>query len=298
VKLIPNTLVRSVARQALTIKKDSPHIFFAGGIVGFVGTTVLACRATLKLSDTMNTFNEDIEQVKGLGKDVKDGSSSNYDATQYQKDMAYVYGKNTIAVVKLYAPSVALGALSIAALTGSHVSLTRRNAALTATVVAVTEAYSKYREAVAKEIGEDTELEIYQNHERYVVEKDEKGKDTGLLPVVGDPSKYSMYARIFDEYNVNWEKNAEINKLFVTCQQSHANNTLQVRGHIFLNEVYELLGFDHSQAGAVVGWVLNDEGDNFVDFGMYDVGSSNFVNGDERSILLDFNVDGVIFDKI
>lgn len=296
--LIPNTVTRTVARQALTFKKQSPHIFFAGGIVGFVGTTVLACRATLQLSDVLDTFHEDVEAVKGLGKDLKEGNGNpDYDETQFNKDMAYVYGKGTIAIAKLYAPAVAVGAVSIAALTGSHISMTRRNTALTATLVAVSEAFNKYRESVQEKIGEERELDIFHDVDHRKSVKDEEGNKE-LLPVVGDPNKYSPYARLFDEYNVNWEKNAELNKLFVTCQQTHANNLLISRGHIFLNEVYDLLGLERSQAGSVVGWVIGHDGDNYVDFGMYSVEAANFVNGYERSILLDFNVDGVIFDKI
>jgi hypothetical protein len=98
--------------------------------------------------------------------------------------------------------------------------------------------------------------------------------------------------------NPNWQKNSEHNKLFLKCQQSYANDMLQARGHVFLNEVYSWLGLEHSKAGAVVGWVINSDGDNFVDFGIFDPGNSRFVNGQERSILLDFNVDGVIYDKI
>jgi hypothetical protein len=64
-----------------------------------------------------------------------------------------------------------------------------------------------------------------------------------------------------------------------------------------------MLGIDRSKAGSVVGWVITKEGtgDNFIDFGVFDGDNPrarDFVNGREGSILLDFNVDGVIYDKI
>lgn len=108
----------------------------------------------------------------------------------------------------------------------------------------------------------------------------------------------SPYARFFDEASANWVKDPEINHIFVQCQQNFANNLLIARGHLFLNEVYDMLGIDRSSAGQVVGWVISGDGDNFVDFGMFEAHSARFVNGYERSILLDFNVDGVVVDKI
>jgi hypothetical protein len=89
-----------------------------------------------------------------------------------------------------------------------------------------------------------------------------------------------------------------MNRLFVTCQQNYLNHVLQVRGHVFLNEAYDALGLERSTAGAVVGWVMGDNGDNYIDFGIFEAQNARFVNGSERSILLDFNVDGVIYDKI
>ena len=293
-KLVPNSMSRNVARQVLTFKKQSPHIFFVGGIVGFVGTTVLACKATLHLSDVVDEFNKDVEQVKGLGKDAKEGNT-NYIESEYYRDMAYVYGKGSYAIVRLYTPAIGLGIVSVGALTGSHVALARRNTALTAALVAVTEAYDAYRQRVIQEIGDTKELDLYYDlHEEKAV--DEDGKKVVLT--LANPNKHSVYARFFDEYSQQWEKNAEYNRLFVQSQQTWANNMLQSRGHVFLNEVYDSLGIERSQAGSVVGWVLNGDGDNYVDFGMFEVDNRDFVNGTERSILLDFNVDGVIFDKI
>jgi hypothetical protein len=72
---------------------------------------------------------------------------------------------------------------------------------------------------------------------------------------------------------------------------------------VFLNEVYDMVGVPRSKAGAVVGWLLSPNGgtDNFVNFGVFDGRTEvarDFVNGREGAILLDFNVDGVIYDKI
>lgn len=285
---ILRTLSLGAGRTQLVLKKNSPHILFAAGIVGVVGGTYLACRATLRVSETLDKVKDDLNAVES----VKQASISmrTYNETDHRKDLAYVYTKGGVELVKLYGPAVIVGSLGIAALTGSHVQLTKRNAALVAAYAALQEAYHNYRARVREEIGEERELEIYQAHETKTIE--------GKKIQTWDPNRHSPYAVFFDEYSPNWEKDPELNRLFIQCQQQYANNLLRSRGHVFLNEIYDMLGVDRSKAGAVVGWVIGKDGDNFIDFGIFEPENSRFVNGMERSILLDFNVDGVIYDKI
>lgn len=276
-KFIPTGITRNFGRQLLRVQKNSPRTLFIAGIAGSVISTVLACRATLKLEATLTSFNEDIA-------DAKPG-----------KDMVYTYIKGSTEIAKLYAPAALVGSLSIGALTGSHVTLSRRNAGLTTAYVALQRAYDEYREKIVQELGPDKEREVALGLDRQEIKID--GKVEAAL--TGDPNIYSPYARIFDESNRLYEKYPEMNKIFIQCQQNHANDILQARGHIFLNEVYDMLGFEHSSAGSVVGWVISkDNGDNFVDFGLYEDSSVRFINGSERSVILDFNVDGVIYHLI
>lgn len=294
---LPASVTRNFARSALTFKKQSPHIFFAAGIVGVVASTVLACRATLKLSETLDDIKDDVRNVNNL-KEIEESADrlpleiegTGYTDIQYKKDLAYVYLMGGVEIVKLYGPAVIIGTISIAALTGSHVQLTRRNASLMAAYAAVQKAYEEYRSRVRQELGDERELEIH----RAIETKEVDGEEVKVV----DPNKRSPYSVFFDEYSKYWEKDPELNKLYLQCQQNYANNLLRARGHLFLNEVYDMLGVDRSKAGAVVGWVIGETGDNFVDFGIFEACNSRFVNGFERSIILDFNVDGVIYDKI
>ena len=290
-KLIPQELTQKIGHQVLSMQKNSPRTLFIVGIVGVVGSTILACRATLKLDETLTDFKNHVDEVKDSYAIIEHKQSPKRNKNQ---DLARVYGKGTVKIVRLYAPAVILGGLSIAALTHSHITLTRRNAALTAAYSALSASYDSYRERVRKEVGEEKELDI---HHGVVTEKMAIDGKTQLIRST-DPNKLSPYARFFDEYNVNWEKNPEYNRLFITAQQNYVNHLLHARGHVFLNEVYDQLGIPRSQAGQVVGWVVNQGGDNFIDFGIFEVANSAFVNGWERSILLDFNVDGVVYDKI
>lgn len=305
--IVPNSLIKNVSRQVLVAKKNSPHIFFVAGVVGTVASTVLACRATLKLSATLDDIKEDIATVKDMHGAVNSeqmilvGSGEEkpkrfiYSAEEWYKDEIYIYSKASLKIVKLYAPSVIIGIASIGALTGSHIQLVRRNTALMAAYAAIQQAFEEYRERVRYQYGEERELDIYHGATTEAIVNSEGDK---IDRKIVDPNQYSMYARFFDEYSLNWQKDPEINRIFVQCQQNYANHLLRARGHVFLNEVYDMLGIDRSSAGQVVGWVINGEGDNYVSFGMFDAYNSAFLSGAERSILLDFNVDGVVYDKI
>lgn len=298
--LIPRSVSFGVSRNLLVAKKQSPHIFFVGGLIGVVASAVMASRATLKLNETLDDIQKDMNDVKELKhsadtSEVEVVGVDRYPDGQYGKDLLYVYAKASWQVGRLYAPAIIVGGVGVVCLTGSHVQLTRRNAALMAGYAALQTAFEEYRERVRVALGEEKEQELYRGVETAEL-ADEEGNKAIVKKV--DPNKLSVYAKIFDEYSEFWKKDPEMNRLFLQCQQNFANNRLQARGHLFLNEVYEMLGLDHSKAGAVVGWVIGDAGDNYVDFGIFESFNTAFVNGWERSIVLDFNVDGVIYDKI
>lgn len=291
-KFIPDVASRNVAMQVLKAKANSPKLLFVTGVTGMVGSTILACRATLKLSEVLDETNNNLHIAKSL-------QHRDYSAHDRQKDTAIIYTQSILKIGKLYMPAVGVGVLSIACLTKSHNILTERNAGLTAAYIAVDKAYNRYRERVIERYGEEVDNEF-----RYDLvpqaDMDDRGK-AGPVYLAPGPNSESMYARFFDEYSPNWSKEPEYNLLFLKSQQNYANDMLKARGHLFLNEVYDMLGIDRSRAGQVVGWVISDEGDNYVDFGFYDKdkeAARAFVNGREGSVLLDFNVDGVIYDKI
>lgn len=296
-KLVPERLsqgvARSVAKKVVQTKANSPHLFFAAGVAGLIGSGVLACRATLRLEDTLATIQNDLAVAKEVGQASSDGLMPE---KAHTKAVAVVFTKSGISLLKLYGPAVGLGVVSVAALAGSHIQLTRRNAALTATLGVLTKAYDEYRQRVRDEFGVEKELDIYHGMKEEVREID--GKKTTVK--IGNTGAHSPYARFFDEFSTAWVKNAEMNRVFLMVQQQHFNNQLNAKGFVLLNDVYEGLGFEKTSPGAIVGWLREGEGgvDGYIDFGMYDPGNEGFINGHERSVHLDFNVDGVIYDQI
>jgi hypothetical protein len=292
-RFIPNAVTVKVARQALVLQKHSPTILFTAGVVGMVGTVVLASKATLKVDEVLDRHELKAEQAdKALKHDNID-----YDDADYHKDMVVLYTHTAVDLLKLYGPAIVVGGFSIAALTGSHHILSSRNTALTAAYAVLDKGYSEYRKRVQAALGTEAEAKLRYEHQigEYV---DEKGKLVEQTHVTKGAA--SIYARFFDEYSKNWQRNADYNRMFIVSQQNYLNDLLHARGHVFLNEAYDALGLDRSKEGAVVGWVLGN-GDDYVDFGLYTCDTpavQDFMTGREYSVLLDFNVDGVIYDKI
>ena len=268
-----NSLSKAVAPRMLGIRASAPKLFFVGGIVGVVATTVLACRATLKLETTLDDHVNEDDELNRV--------------------------RAAVSVVRLYAPAAIVGVASITMLTQSHNILVRRNAALSAAYTTLERGFNEYRARVVEKYGKDEDDRLRYGFE---VEKVTKGDKKSVVHHAHPESGASIYAVFFDEYNPNWSKDPEINKLFLKAQQNYFNDLLRARGHVFLNEVYSELGFGHTKAGAVVGWKLSPEGDNFIDFGVFSADAPDqireFVNGREGSVLLDFNVDGLIYNKI
>lgn len=297
--IVPVSVANKFARPLLHLQKHSPRVMFAGGIVAGVTGTVLACRATLKVSDVLGSA----EELKDKAAMLHENDPEGYDDKTYAKDLTAIKFRTILTLTKIYAPAAGLLMVSAALLTGSHVTLSKRNASLTAAYASVDQAFAKYRERVRDQLGADVDQEMRYGVRQVseTVEGDDGKKKVVKHVRVGE-GEPSQYARFFDELCPDFKKNAEYNMIFLKAQQNYANDMLQARGHVFLNEIYDMVGLERSGAGAVVGWVHGKGGDDYIDFGIFDdktnVRVRDFVNGRENAILLDFNVDGVIYDKI
>ena len=287
------------------VQKHSPEILAGVGVVGTVASAVMACKATLKLNDILDDCKETRDKIKAVEADPK--YQNEYTPEDAKKDLTVNYTQTAVKIAKLYAPAVILGSASLGCLLASNDILRKRNAALSAAYMTVDKSFKEYRSRVAERFGEEVEKEIRYNIKAQEIETivaNEDGSETVVMEEakVMDPNLYSDYARFFDEANPNWQNDPEYNLMFLKSQQQYANDLLKSRGRLFLNEVYDMLGIDRSKAGQVVGWTYNPKnptGDNFVDFGIYDMSKERvraFVNGYETNILLDFNVDGNVWD--
>lgn len=303
---IMKTVGGAFNKVSFQLKKHSPEILVVAGVIGTVASAVMACKATTKISTIIDKTKEDVDNIH---KCLEDKSlADKYTQDDGKKDLAIVYIQTGVKLAKLYAPSVILGALSITGILASNNILRKRNVALAAAYATVDQGFKDYRKRVVERFGEQIDRELKYNIKAKKFETIEVDPETGKEKKVketidiADPNTYSDYARFFDDGCTGWEKNSEYNLMFLRAEQNYANDRLKARGYLYLNEVYERLGIPCTKAGQIVGWVYNPDkpnGDNYVDFGIYDVArekAREFVNGYERTILLDFNVDGNILD--
>lgn len=304
---IMNNINRTFGRVSLKLKKHSPEILLAAGIIGAVTSAVMACKASTKVSDILEKSKDNIDTIHEYLE--KPDKEEEYTEEDGKKDLLIVYGNTAVDLIRLYAPSVSLGVVSVISILASNNIIRKRNAAISAALTMTEKKFKDYRERVVDRFGKEVDHQLRYNIKAKEIKEtivDENGEEKTVTKTVdvADPNTYSDYARFYDDGCTAWEKDPEYNLTFLKAQQRYANDLLVARGHLFLNEVYDMLGIPRSQAGQVVGWVYNKEnpvGDNFVDFGIYDMykeKNRDFVNGYERTILLDFNVDGNILELI
>ena len=305
-----NKFNHSLNRASLKLKKHSPEIMMVAGVVGTVASAVMACKATTKIDTILDEHKVKVDKIHNFVEEAKNGERDNYTVEDGKKDLTIVYTQTGLKLVKLYAPAMIVGVASVTSIVAGHNVLRKRNIALAAAYTAVDKSFKEYRGRVVERFGKELDRELRYNIKAKEVEEivvDENGKETVVKNTVDvvDPNTYSEYAKFFDDGCTGWDKDADYNLMFLRKQQAHANDMLQAKGYLFLNEVYDMLGIPRTKAGQVVGWVYDEKhpvGDNFIDFGIYDgaykEANRRFVNGYERTILLDFNVDGNILDLI
>ena len=292
---------RKLGRAGLRIKANSPELLIGVGIVGVVTATVMACKASTKFESVIDETKGQLDAMRTFAE--KNGYSEEWTEKDHQKDTTIVYGKAAIKLMKLYAPALIVGGVSIGCILQSHRILNKRNAGLAAAYTALDKSFGDYRKRVVEKLGEEADKEFkYGLHKEKVevTETNEKGKEKKVKKEydnVVDPSDISVYAKFYDSGCRGWTKDPNANLIFLKSQQAVASDKLKARGYLFLDEVYKMLGIPVTPESRMVGWVYDEEGetdsDNFVDFGIYDVNKGanrRFVNGLEKTILLDFNV--------
>lgn len=293
---IPNGVTAKFSRPMLRLRKASPQIMFAAGVVGVVGAGVLACRATLKLDETLE---KDVTRQLTIQQLTSDGAEG-YEAEKYDRHMAHAKARLLVDVAKLYAPAIGVAVVSIALLTGSHVTLNRRNAAGAAAYATLDQAYKRYRDGVVEKYGKEEDERL--RHGVVTVEETVAKEDGKTKIIKRERSAgLSEYAQCFEESNTNWHPGGNANWFFLNAQERYWNDRLQTHGYVFLNEVLDSLGLQKTKAGQVVGWVAGEHnGDGYISFGIFENERServrDFMTGVEDSIWLDFNVDGMVLD--
>lgn len=313
---IVNNVTRTLHKGGFWIKKHSPEILTVAGSVAVVASAVMVGKASTKINPVLEETKNNVEHVRagaerGEIKTMVNGEIATvpYSEEDAKKDLKIYYAQCGLKLVKLYAPAAIVGVTGLVCLWSANNILHKRNAAVTAYAAGMFQSLNDYRGRVVERFGKELDRELMYNIKSTEIEEtviNEDGTEQVIKKTVevANPDYNSIYARFFDESCKGWTKSPEDNLRFLKMVQSWANKKLQADGYLYLNDVYEALGIPKTKAGHVVGWIFDEVhpiGDNFVDFGIYDLYNEkarDFVNGYERNILLDFNVDGNVWEMM
>ena len=291
-----------------TLKRYSPEILLGVGVVGVVGSTVMACAATLKAEEILNVYAEKSEAIDDCVA-LRETSEVEYSAKAELQDRRAVALSATGSFIRLYAPSATLMAVSIGCILGAHRIMSKRNVALMAAYKVIEEAFSKYRARVVAELGEKADGSFLYGSEPIEGETrqytDEEGNEYELTPELNN---LSGFARSFEPDmpdqiggwtgSTQWSKVHEYNLDFLKSKADHFNNMLLIKGFVTVNDIYSELGFPPTEAGMICGWrYKSDRGDGYISFKPRNIDGNWAFGRDGDLIILDFNIDGVIFDQ-
>lgn len=296
-----------LVKTKLGIKKHSPEILVVTGICTGVAAAIIACKQTIKANDIVAEARKSLQNIE----DVKELAANNeveYTEENEQDDRKTIAMQTTVGMVKTYAFPIGLGILSITCILAGHHILKKRNVALAAAYSALSTDFMNYRKRVVDKYGKDVDFMLKNGLEKQIIANQVVDPKTGevketkeeVLTYEGD--KLSQYARVFDEVgSTQWTPSADHNRAFLLMEQNYFNERIKTRGYIFLNEVYERLGFRPTKAGSVVGWVYQNADYEGIDFGIFTAHTqkaAEFLEGTEPSIILDFNVQGDILSLV
>lgn len=295
--------VNGVASKAvMKLKKHSPEILVVAGIAGTVVSAVLACKATTKVAEILDETKGTLDTIhEGMETGAINGQE--YTTDDGKKDTVVVYAQTGMKLAKLYGSAIILGTLSITSILASNNILRKRNVALGAAYAAIDKSFKEYRGRVIERFGDQVDTELKYGIKAKKFEEIEVDHETGKekkvkkTVMVADPNLQSDYAVYFDSKSRNYETNPDYNRMFLKAQQAFANDKLQTRGHLFLNEVLDDLDLPRTPAGQIVGWT-KDGPDGYVNFRIVEVERETEDGRHEPALLLDFNVEGNIWEKM
>ena len=284
----------------LMLKKNSPEILLGAGIFGVVTGAVLMCRSTLKANDILEESKKEIENYptpEEGDEELKKG---------YDKEIKKIKAKAKLNIVKTYIPAVTVEALSIVSIISSNREIKKRNLSLASAYAALDETYKRYRRNVIEKYGEDVDTELLHDIRKETIESketDENGKTKKVKKTFNIAEGLSEYGVVLDRSNKSIFNPQDMGytRMVLNAEQNYCNDILRIRKWLTLNEVYKRLGLEPTKAGTVVGWIMEDnnkEGDNFIEFKVTQTYRQNEVGNFEEVLLVDFNVDGYIYDRI
>lgn len=323
---IGGVVARLATRAAGYISLHAPAVLLGVGLVGMLAAIIVAIKVTPKMADVKALKDKELDDINAVldNEEYAELSESvGYTAKEARKEKVKAIFRFLGRTLRVYWLPILLFTVSAAAIIWSYYIQLGRLLACAAAYEALDKKFEEYRERNRKVVGDEVEEKIFfgipvtesQAQEiknridsQKEVEEQQKTEETKSamdgVPTIVDNGLRSQYARYWSVEHAPHAATgySDTDAYFLFVQEQHANDMLYARGHLFLNEVYDMLDLPRSQEGSIVGWVFNpddpDHGDNYVDFSRTKVVNASAMSGDDDVWLLDFNVDGVIYGKV
>lgn len=286
------------------ISKHAPTILSVAASAGVVATGYLAWQAGTRF-----------EECEGRDWERRRECIRNADQIA-DEDVHKIEMKNRILfildTVYTCVPAVIVGSATITMIYFSNSISKKRLAAVGAAYTALQTAFDGYKKTMVDALGKETVEKITRpklpnvgKSAEEILSSDNKSDAADVVDaVIASMHDLSPYARIITEESSNcWDTSEDYTSENLAAVQLWANRRLERKGHLFLNEVFDQLGLSRTREGAVVGWIKNSEvGDGYVSFGDFDANTYRVPSDDysrvDTNFIIDFNVDGMIWDKI
>ena len=267
---------RAAGTITLAAKTHAPALLVAGGIATGIACVITACKATTKVSAIIeDAETEMIEADNALEHPETLKKGETYTPEEHEKDIRIIRRNMVFRLIKNYAIPVALGVASIVCTLCGYKILHKRNAALAAAFNGLSAAFGKYRERVREECGDDADRHFrYGTKIRRIVSKDpDTGEETVQFKedfdrpefTFGDPQHYDFNAETSTEFHESFNRRPQ-NWQRLKDTYEWAEIQIATKGHLFLNDVLEMLGLPQCAAGQILGWrrrFSNDEEERF-----------------------------------
>lgn len=302
-------VVRAFYKGLALGAKHAPKIMVGTGVALMGASVVVACKESTKAEE----LHEEFERRMSIVEKEKDRAAKKeiiYTAKNEREDITLICAQTAAKYIRNYWKTIALFGAGALLVFGGHHILTRRNLALAAAYKGLNESFKAYRGRIVDEFGKDVDYNALHGFKMQdIVTTDDSGNDVTESVKVLDPEASSIYSILWDDmYSTEWTPNPNTNMLLLEGKERCWTDVLHTRGYVHLDEVYRDLGVwgrigeDKQKAATAVGWVLGC-GDDYVSFGLrkdavINPAKAEFINGLEPSILLDFNVDGIIHDLL
>ena len=247
ISMFKDRAVNAGTLARLNVQKHAPTIGVVGGVIGIGVTAVLASRATLKAQDVMADHKKlvnDLNEARKLREENPD--KVDYTNEDYARDTAIVWTRTLFNLMRVYSPAIAVGIASASMIIASHKAMSNRVAAASAAYTVLQKTFDEYRERVEGRLSDEDKEKVQEKLKKNLREDKEY-------------SNILHNTRLFGEgHTTCWNRDMRSNYQFLSAKQNYFNDMLQHRGYVFLNEVYEGLGFEAVPAGQMLGWLRKD----------------------------------------